>query len=97
MIKHTNFDSYSIRFEGGDTFFVKTQITKNDSIMKYMRYRKNSKTRYRRRSISTLKLSFSNFQYIPLKLGPQSILLCDKKFFDLRPPSPYRLELHFVL
>ena len=39
MIKYADFDSYSIEFEGEDTFCVKTQITENDSITKYMRYR----------------------------------------------------------
>ena len=32
MIKYANSDSYSITFEGGETFCVKTQITENDSI-----------------------------------------------------------------
>ena len=39
MIKYANFDSYNIKFEGGDTFCVKTKITENDSILKYIRYR----------------------------------------------------------
>ncbi len=41
MIKYANFDSYNIKFEGGDTFCVKTQITENDLILKYItiRYR----------------------------------------------------------
>ena len=45
MIKYANFDSYSIKFEGGDTFCVKTQITENDPILKYIRYREKSPNR----------------------------------------------------
>ena len=57
MIKYANFDSYNIKFEGGDTFCVKTKITENDPILKYRPY----KLRYRRWSITTLKLILSNF------------------------------------
>ena len=45
MIRYANFDNYSIKFEGGDTFCVKSQITENDSILKYMRYREKQQKR----------------------------------------------------
>ena len=45
MIRYANFDNYSIEFEGGDTFCVKSQITENDSILKYMKYREKQQKR----------------------------------------------------
>ena len=45
MVRYANFDNYGIKFEGGDTFCVKSQITENDSILKYMRYREKQQKR----------------------------------------------------
>ena len=39
MIGCAGFGGCGVGFGGGDTFCVKTQITENDPILKYIRYR----------------------------------------------------------